>query len=35
VLFFFFFLCVVNLKGDVMSIGLCNLFGLKDLCYKV
>ncbi len=24
---FFFFLCVVNLRGGVMSIGSCNLFG--------
>jgi hypothetical protein len=31
----FFFLCVVNLRGGVMSIGLCNLFGLKVICYKV
>ncbi len=30
----FLFLCVVNL-GGVMSIGLCNLFGLKVLYYKV
>ncbi len=31
----FFFLCVVNLRGGVMSTSLCNLFGLKGLCYKV
>ncbi len=31
----FLLLCVVNLKDGVMSIGLCNLFGLKDLYYKV
>jgi len=31
----FFVLCVVNLRGDVMKLGLCNLFGLKGLCYKV
>jgi hypothetical protein len=30
-----FFFCVVNLRGGVMNIGLCNLFGLKGLCYKV
>jgi hypothetical protein len=30
----FFFLCVVNL-GGVMTIGLCNLFRLKVLCYNV
>jgi hypothetical protein len=27
--------CVVNLKDGVMSIGLCNLFGFRDLYYKV
>ncbi len=31
----FFLLCVVNLRGGVMSIGLSNLFGLKGLCYNV
>ncbi len=31
----FFFLCVVNLRGGVMNIGLCNLFGLRGLYYKV
>jgi len=31
---FFFFPCV-NLKGGVMSIGLCNLFGLRGLCYEM
>jgi hypothetical protein len=31
----FLLLCVVNLKDGVMSTSLCNLFGLKDLCYKV
>ncbi len=31
----FLFLCVVNLKGGVMSIGLCNLFELRGLCYKM
>ncbi len=31
----FLLLCVVNLRDDVMSIGLCNLFGLMDLCYKM
>jgi hypothetical protein len=31
----FMFLCVVNLKDGVMNIGLCNLFGLNDLRYKV
>ncbi len=29
----FFLLCVVNLKGDVISIGLCNL--LRGLCYNM
>jgi hypothetical protein len=31
----FLFLYVVNLKGGVMSTGLCNLFGFRGLCYKV
>jgi len=31
----FSFLCVVNLRGGVMSTSLCNLFGLNGLCYKV
>jgi hypothetical protein len=31
----FLFLCVVNLKDGVMSTGFCNLFGLRDLCYKM
>ncbi len=31
----FLLICVVNLKDGVMSIGLCNLFGLRDLCYKM
>ncbi len=31
----FLLLCVVNLRDDVMSTGLCNLFGLMDLCYKM
>jgi hypothetical protein len=31
----FLLLFVVNLKDGVMSIGICNLFGLGDLCYKV
>jgi hypothetical protein len=31
----FLFLRVVNLRGGVMNIGLCNLFGLRVLCYKV
>jgi hypothetical protein len=29
------FLCIVNLRGGVMNTGLCNLFGLKGLYYKV
>jgi hypothetical protein len=33
--FFFFFFCIVNLRGDVMNTSLCNLFGLRDLYYKV
>jgi hypothetical protein len=28
-------LCVFNLRDGVMTFGLCNLFGLKDLCYKM
>jgi hypothetical protein len=28
----FSYLCVVNLRGDVMSTSLCNLFELKGLC---
>jgi hypothetical protein len=31
----FLLLCVVNLRDGVMSTDLCNLFGLRDLCYKV
>jgi hypothetical protein len=31
----FLLLCLVDLRDGVMSIGLCNLFGLKSLCYKV
>ncbi len=31
----FLLLCVVNLRDGVMSTSLCNLFGLKGLCYKV
>jgi hypothetical protein len=31
----FMFLCVVYLRDDVMSTDLCNLFGLKDICYKM
>ncbi len=31
----FLLLCVVNLKDGVMNTSLCNLFLLKDLCYKV
>ncbi len=31
----FLLLCVVNLWDGVMNIGICNLFGLKNLCYKV
>ncbi len=27
--------CVVNLRDGVMNIGLCNLFGFRDLYYKV
>ncbi len=32
-MFFFFF--VVNLKGGIMSSGLCNPFELRGLCYKL
>jgi hypothetical protein len=28
----FLLLCVLNLKNGVKNNGLCNLFGLKDLC---
>jgi hypothetical protein len=31
----FLFLCVLNLKDDVMSTSLCNSFGLRDLCYQM
>jgi hypothetical protein len=31
----FLLLCVVNLKDGVMSTGFCNLFGLRNLCYKM
>jgi hypothetical protein len=31
----FLLLCVVNLKDGVMSTGFCNLFRLKNLCYKM
>ncbi len=31
----FFFLCVVNLRGGVVSTSLYNVFELKGLCYKV
>ncbi len=31
----FLLLCVVNLMDGVMNTSLCNLFGLKGLCYKV
>jgi hypothetical protein len=31
----FLLLCVVNLRDGIMNIGLCNLFRLRDLCYKV
>ncbi len=31
----FLLLCVVNLRDGVMNISLCNLFGLRDLCYKM
>jgi len=31
----FLLLCVVNLKDGVVSTGLCNLFGLRGLCYKM
>jgi hypothetical protein len=31
----FLLLCVVNLRDSVMSTGLCNLFGFRDLYYKV
>ncbi len=28
----FLLLCVVNMRDGVKSTGLCNLFGLRDLC---
>jgi hypothetical protein len=31
----FLFLCVLYLRDGVMSIGLCNPFGLRDLCYQM
>jgi hypothetical protein len=31
----FLFLCVVKLRDGVMSTSFCNLFGLRDLCYKM
>ncbi len=31
----FLLLFVVNLRDDVVNIGICNQFGLKDLCYKM
>jgi hypothetical protein len=31
----FLFLCVVNLRDGVMNTTLCNLLGLKCLCYKM
>jgi hypothetical protein len=31
----FFFLCIVNLRGGVMNTSLCNLFVLRVLCHKV
>jgi hypothetical protein len=31
----FFLLCVVNLRGGIMSTGSCTLFGLRGLCYKM
>jgi hypothetical protein len=31
----FLFLCVVNLRDGVMSIGLCNSFEFMDLCYEM
>jgi hypothetical protein len=29
------FLCIVNLRGGVLSIGLCNLFVLMGLYHKM
>ncbi len=31
----FLLLCVIDLRDGVMSIGLCNLLGLRDLYYKM
>ncbi len=31
----FLLLCVVNLKDGVMNTGFCNLFGFKDVYYKM
>jgi hypothetical protein len=31
----FLLLRAINLRDGVMNTGLCNLFGLKDLCYKM
>jgi hypothetical protein len=31
----FLLLCVVNLRDGVMNTSLCNLFRLRDLCYKM
>ncbi len=31
----FLVLCVVNLRDGVTNTNLCNVFGLRDLCYKV
>jgi len=32
--FFFFLVCIVNLRGGVMNIGLCNSFVLRGLYHK-
>jgi len=31
----FLLLFVVNLRDGVMSTSICNIFGFRDLCYKV
>jgi len=31
---FFFLVCIVNLRGGVMNIGLCNSFVLRGLYHK-
>jgi hypothetical protein len=31
----FLFLCFVKLRNGVRNTGLCNLFGLRDLCHQI